>query len=183
MKLQRNKRLEQFYLDLKEEFKKLNHMKNGIYNRFSNEVYNMKRDNVQVVKLFSNYKKEFILMKDRLTQLSEFIRNIRFRINVGQEVKRREFMNMANKIDFTKKQNLDDNVSSGIRKYIKGEINAEELAQTRRFTKTNLNINNNSISNNPISNNNTNNTNINNNNMNNYNMNDNMIMTNMNNIK
>ena len=175
------KKLEQFYLDLKEEFKKLNHMKNGIYNRFSNEVYNMKRDNVQVVKLFSNYKKEFILMKDRLTQLSEFIRNIRFRINVGQEVKRREFMNMANKIDFTKKQNLDDNVSSGIRKYIKGEINAEELAQTRRFTKTNLNINNNSISNNPISNNNTNNTNINNNNMNNYNMNDNMIMTNMNN--
>ena len=175
------KKLEQFYLDLKEEFKKLNHMKNGIYNRFSNEVYNMKRDNVQVVKLFSNYKKEFILMKDRLTQLSEFIRNIRFRINVGQEVKRREFMNMANKIDFTKKQNLDDNVSSGIRKYIKGEINAEELAQTRRFTKTNLNINNNSISNNPISNNNTNNTNMNNNNMNNYNMNDNMIMTNMNN--
>ena len=175
------KKLEQFYLDLKEEFKKLNRMKNGIYNRFSNEVYNMKRDNVQVVKLFSNYKKEFILMKDRLTQLSEFIRNIRFRINVGQEVKRREFMNMANKIDFTKKQNLDDNVSSGIRKYIKGEINAEELAQTRRFTKTNLNINNNSISNNPISNNNTNNTNMNNNNMNNYNMNDNMIMTNMNN--
>ena len=175
------KKLEQFYLDLKEEFKKLNHMKNGIYNRFSNEVYNMKRDNVQVVKLFSNYKKEFILMKDRLTQLSEFIRNIRFRINVGQEVKRREFMNMANKIDFTKKQNLDDNVSSGIRKYIKGEINAEELAQTRRFTKTNLNLNNNSISNNPISNNNTNNTNMNNNNMNNYNMNDNMIMTNMNN--
>ena len=191
------KKLEQFYLDLKEEFKKLNHMKNGIYNRFSNEVYNMKRDNVQVVKLFSNYKKEFILMKDRLTQLSEFIRNIRFRINVGQEVKRREFMNMANKIDFTKKQNLDDNVSSGIRKYIKGEINAEELAQTRRFTKANLNLNNNNISNNPMSNNNMNNNNMNNNNkmnntnmsntnmsntnINNYNMNDNMIVTNMNN--
>ena len=181
------KKLEQFYLDLKEEFKKLNHMKNGIYNRFSNEVYNMKRDNVQVVKLFSNYKKEFILMKDRLTKLSEFIRNIRFRINVGQEVKRREFMNMANKIDFKNKQNLDDNVSSGIRKYIKGEINAEELAQTRRFTKTNLNLNNNNISNNPMSNNtikNNNNMNYNNmnsNNINNYNMNDNMIMTNVSN--
>lgn len=180
------KKLEQFYLDLKEDFKKLNHMKNGIYNRFSNEVYNMRRDNVQVVKLFSNYKKEFILMKDRLTQLAEFIRNIRFRINAGQDVKRRDFMNMANKIDFTKKQNVDDNVSSGIRKYIKGEINAEELAQTRRFTKVNLNLNNNNISNSSINNNNINNNiinmnNINNNNMNNFNMNDNMIVNNISN--
>ena len=177
------KKLEQFYLDLKEEFKKLNAMKSGIYNRFSNEVYNMKRDNVQVVKLFSNYKKEFILMKDRLTQLAEFIRNIRFRINVGQEVKRREFMNVANKIDFTKKQNLEDNVSSGIRKYIKGEINAEELAQSRRFTKTNLNLNNHNIINNNLNNNinNNNNNNMNNNNTNNYNINDNMVVTNMSN--
>jgi hypothetical protein len=94
-------------------------------------------------------------------------------------------MNMANKIDFTKKQNLEDNVSSGIRKYIKGEINAEELAQSRKYTKNNLNLHNNNISNNPMSNNtinnnNMNNNNMNNNNMNNYNMNDNMIVTNVN---
>ena len=132
------KDLEVFYRDLKDDFKKLNAMKNGIYNRFSNEVFNMKRDNVQVVKIFGNYKKEFNEMKDKLTKLAEFI-------------------NMANRIDFSKKQN-DSNISSGVRKYIKGEINADELAQTRRFTKSNINLQN--------INNTANNKNVNNNNYN-----------------
>ena len=134
------KNLEQFYHELKEDFKRLVNMKNNLYNRFSAEVYNIKRDNVQVVKLFGNYKKEFNLMKDRLTKLSEFIKDVRFRINVGQEIKRSEFYNMANRIDFTKKQNLDDNISSGIKKYINGEINAEQLASTskKRLTRANI---------------------------------------------
>ena len=149
------KDLEVFYRDLKDDFKKLNAMKNGIYNRFSNEVFNMKRDNVQVVKIFGNYKKEFNEMKDKLTKLAEFIKDIRFRINVGQEIKRREFINMANRIDFSKKQN-DSNISSGVRKYIKGEINADELAQTRRFTKSNINLQNinNTVNNKNVNNNN-----------------------------
>ena len=150
------KDLEVFYRDLKDDFKKINAMKNGIYNRFSNEVFNMKRDNVQVVKLFGNYKKEFNVMKDRLTKLAEFIKDIRFRINIGQEIKRREFINMANRIDFSKKQNTDDNISSGVRKYIKGEINADELAQSKRFTKSNINLQNinNTVNNKNVNNNN-----------------------------
>ena len=133
------KNLEQFYQELKEDFKRLVNMKNNLYNRFTSEVYNMKRDNAQVVKLFGNYKKEFNLMKDRLTKLSEFIKDVRFRINVGQEVKRKEFYNMANRIDFSKKQNLDDGVSSGIKKYINGEINAEQLANSnKRMTRANI---------------------------------------------
>ena len=106
------KNLEQFYKELKEDFKRLVNMKNNLYNKFNNEVLNMKRDNIQVVKLFGNYKKEFNLMKDRLTKLSEFIKDVRFRINIGQDIKRKEFYNMANRIDFTKKQNMDDNVSN-----------------------------------------------------------------------
>ena len=133
------KNLEQFYKDLKEEFKRMVNMKNNIYSRFSAEVSGMKKDNIQVVKIFGNYKKEFNLMKDRLTKLSEFIKDVRFRINVGQEIKRMEFFNMANRIDFTKKQNLDDNVTSGIKKYIKGEINADQLATSKkRLTKANI---------------------------------------------
>ena len=133
------KNLEQFYKDLKENFKRLVNMKNNLYNRFNAEVFNMKKDNIQVVKLFGNYKKEFLLMKDRLTKLSEFIKDIRFRINIGQEIKRMEFYNMANQIDFTKKQNIDNNISSGIKKYINGEINAEQLATSnKRLTRANI---------------------------------------------
>ena len=134
------KNLEQFYKELKEDFKRLVNMKNNLYNRFSSEVFNIKKDNIQVVKLFGNYKKEFNLMKDRLTKLSDFIKDIRFRINVGQEIKRMEFFNMANKIDFTKKQTIEDNnTQSAIKKYISGEINADQLATyNRRLTKTNI---------------------------------------------
>ena len=136
------KNLEQFYNNLKEDFKRLVNMKNNLYNKFNSEVYNMKRDNLQVVKLFGNYKKEFNLMKDRLTKLSEFIKDVRFRINVGQEIKRMEFYNMANHIDFTKNQKLDDHVSSGLKKYINGEINADQLAtyNTRRGTKSSIGV-------------------------------------------
>ena len=135
------KNLEQFYKELKEDFKRLVNMKNNLYNRFSSEVFNIKKDNIQVVRLFGNYKKEFNLMKDRLTKLGDFIKDIRFRINVGQEIKRMEFFNMANKIDFTKKQTVEDNNSpSAIRKYINGEINADQLASfnSRRLTKANI---------------------------------------------
>lgn len=124
------KNIEQYYKDLKEEFKKFINIKNNIYNRFNNEIYYMKKDNLQVVKIFGNYKKEFNIMKDRLTKLSEFIKDVRFRINLGQEIKRREYINMSNQIDFTKKQNID--TTSGIKKYIHGEINAEELANSKR---------------------------------------------------
>ena len=122
--------IEQYYKDLKEEFKKFISLKNNIYNRFNNEIYYMKKDNLQVVKIFGNYKKEFNLMKDRLTKLSEFIKDVRFRINIGQDIKRREFINMSNQIDFTKKQSID--TTSGIKKYINGEINAEELTSSKR---------------------------------------------------
>ena len=124
------KNIEQYYKDLKEEFKKFINLKNNIYNRFNNEIYYMKKDNLQVVKIFGNYKRDFNIMKDRLTKLSEFIKDVRFRINIGQEIKRREFINMSNQIDFTKKQSID--TTSGIKKYINGEINAEELTSSKR---------------------------------------------------
>ena len=127
--------LEKFYKDLKEELKKFNNIKNSIYNKINTEVGNMKKDNFQVVKIFGNYKKEFNLIKDRFTKLSEFIKDVRFRKNLG-DYKRREYMNMGNQIDFTKKQNLD--ISSSVKKYILGEINAQELAFPKKFSKTNV---------------------------------------------
>jgi len=127
--------LEKFYKDLKEELKKFNNIKNSIYNKINTEVGNMKKDNFQVVKIFGNYKKEFNLIKDRFTKLSEFIKDVRFRKNLG-DYKRREYMNMGSQIDFTKKQNLD--ISSSVKKYILGEINAQELAFPKKFSKTNV---------------------------------------------
>ena len=131
------KNLEEYSKELKEEFKKFLNMKNNIISKFNNEVYNIKKDNYQVVKIFGNYKKDFNLIKDRLTKLSEFIKDIRFRKNLG-DLKRRDFIDLGNKLDFTKKQNYD--VGSEVKKYIKGEINAEELSTSKKFSRSNMNI-------------------------------------------
>ena len=128
--------LEQYYNDLKEEFKKFINIKNNIYNKFNSEVNNIKKDNLQVVKSFGNYKREFNLIKDRFSKLSDFIKDVRFRKNIGEEVKRKEFKEMGNKIDFTKSQNYD--VTSGIKRYIQGEINAEDLTSLKKFNKANI---------------------------------------------
>ena len=53
---------------------------------------------------FEGYKKEFNLIKNRFTQLSEFIKDVRFRANLGNGITKREAFNLSNQIDFTKKQ-------------------------------------------------------------------------------
>ena len=54
------------------------------------------------------YKNEFNLIKDRFTRLSEFIKDVRFRKNIGKEVKKTEFKKMSNQIDFSKKQSFNE---------------------------------------------------------------------------
>ena len=85
-------------------------IKNKISEEIKAEGKKLKEENNQTQSIFRGYKKDFNLMKDRFTQLSEFIKDVRFRINLGQEVKRREYYHMSSKIDFSKKQKvLNDN--------------------------------------------------------------------------
>ena len=146
--------------------------KNELYNKFDKEVKVIK-DNYESTKVFFyKYKKQYILLKDRFTQLAEFIKDIRFRTNLGEEIKRKEFLLMANKIDFTKKQSLDESEkkkqienkyndekfnyynfvndissTSIIKRYISGELKAEDLFKVDHknyATEGNENHNNNS---------------------------------------
>ena len=130
--------------------------KTELYGKFDDEVKSMK-DNYETTKvLFYKYKKQFRLLKDRFTQLAEFIKDVRFRANIGEEVKRREFILMGNKIDFTKKQPMEELLeekrreiennhnnkdekhnyysyvndiasSSLVKRYISGELKTEDL--------------------------------------------------------
>ena len=100
---------------------------------------------------YNENKNEFNLIKERFTQLSEFIKDIKFRANMGKVARRGEYINMSNKIDFNNNQNLNEDDSkrtkknkyeSKIKKYIHGEINAEDLG----VINTNI-INSNHINN------------------------------------
>lgn len=64
-------------------------VKADIYKKLKDEVNNMKGDQRQVLRLFTGYKKQFNLIKDKFTQLSEFIRDVRFRANIAPDIKKR----------------------------------------------------------------------------------------------
>jgi hypothetical protein len=130
--------------DLKSEIVNITELKKDILKKFDEELLLIKHDNRNVVDTFGNYKKDFFIMKDRLTQLANFIKDVRFRTNIRKS----EFFGMAKKINFDKNQTLKDNryaesdelfkddwlsakkpmeFESGLKKYIKGEINANEV--------------------------------------------------------
>jgi len=88
--------------------------KNNLVEKLNEEKKVVKDENEKTQHIFSGYKKEFNLLKEKFTQLSEFIKDVRFRVNIGEEVKRREFFHISNKIDFSKPQKLGKNSSIGI---------------------------------------------------------------------
>ena len=113
-------------------------IKNKISDEIKEEVNKLVKENDKTQSLFLNNKKEFNLIKDRFTQLSEFIKDIRFRINLGQEIKKKEFSQISEKIDFSKKQKIlgDKNIIIYDNKYqnndydipdfLKNQIESEE---------------------------------------------------------
>ena len=107
MRIENNKYLvviKDEFIKIKEEWEKVLQIKKDIYYRFDNEVSNMKESYNNVSLKFEGYKKEFNLIKNRFTQLSEFIKDVRFRVNLGNGITKRDALNLSNKIDFTKKQ-------------------------------------------------------------------------------
>ena len=86
-------------------------VKADIYKKLKDEVNNMKGDQKQVIRLFTGYKKQFNLIKDKFTQLSEFIRDVRFRANIAPDIQKREFVNMAKQLDFS---DINHNINSNI---------------------------------------------------------------------
>ena len=138
--------------DLNKELVKMGELKNELYKKFDDKVDEIKEDNKNVLENFGNYKREFYIVKDRITQLAGFIKDIRFRTNIGKKVRRGEFYSMAKKLDFNKEQKLKDMkyaesdeifkdnwltpkeqlkkaalYESGLKKYIKGEIDVSEI--------------------------------------------------------
>lgn len=74
-------------------------IKKDIYKKLKDEVDIMKVDQNQLMRYFTAYRKQFSLIKDKFAQLSEFIRDVRFRANIAPDAKKRDFVNMAKQID------------------------------------------------------------------------------------
>ena len=142
--------LEKATESLKKELENLYIVKNELYKKVDNGIIEMKNDNTRVTRLFIGYKKGFTLLQHKFTQLSEFIKDIRFRINLKEDVKRREFAHMSDMINFDKRKKgfmdgvydnnnyLKKGLESQLKDYISGKIKADEIFK-KRDTSKNIN--------------------------------------------
>ena len=129
---------------LKKELENLYVVKNELYEKVDKGMAEVKNDNTRVVKLFSGYKKNFHIMQHKFTQLSDFIKDIRFRINLKEDVQRREYAHMSNMINFDKKHQpgfydgvystnlMKKGFGAQLKDYIEGKITADQLFKKRR---------------------------------------------------
>ena len=158
---------------LKKELGNLYVIKKELYEKVDTGLAEVKNDNTRVVKLFTGYKKNFHLMQHKFNQLSDFIKDIRFRINMKEDVKRREYSQMSDLINFDKKKKgfydgvydvntLKKGFASQLKDYIEGRITADQLFKKKndlsksvgkqnektQFGNNSINKNNNNYNNN-----------------------------------
>ena len=138
---------------LKKELENLYVIKNELYEKVDNGINEMKTDNNRIVKLFSGYKKGFNLLQHKFTQLSDFIKDVRFRLNLKEDVSRREYTHMSDMINFDKRKKgfmdgvyndrsfLPKNTESHLKGYISGKITIDDLYK-KKDTKTIKSTNN-----------------------------------------
>ena len=123
---------------LQNEIKSLYTLKNDLNTKVDTGIAEMKKDNSKIIRLFGGYKKGFSVLEYKFTQLSEFIKDMRFRINLKEDVQRREFSKMSDLINFDKKKKgfydgLENMVKNKkgfegyLKEYISGKISVEEL--------------------------------------------------------
>ena len=91
---------------IKKEWEIITEIKNEIYKKTNEEINKIKNQNIMVIHMFNNYENDFNLIKNRFSQLAEFIRNVRFRKHAGMA--KEEIMEVSNKINFNKKQKLTE---------------------------------------------------------------------------
>ena len=141
-------------INLTKEWDKIQQIKDEIMNEFNNKVYDFRIVSNNTVNSFNDFKSEFTIIKRKFFELAEFIRDVRFRKNLGGDVKKKEIKAIAKKIASKKsfvesidkekellefnfkndkyekndlRQSASQEPGSKIKNYIKGVTNAEEL--------------------------------------------------------
>ena len=109
IKLENNKysiSIKNEFENLSKEWEKVLNIKTEIFNKFEKETKFHKDIVNSVYRKFEVFKKEFYLIKYRFTQLSEFIKDVRFRVNMGEDIKKEILFIYQKKLIFQKNKLL-----------------------------------------------------------------------------
>ena len=97
--------------ELKVEWEKLDNYEKDLNIRYDEEMEKYKKIVQNITKKVDKSKEEFNLIKIRFTELSEFIKDVRFRKNINNTFQeRKQYKDMSNKIDFNKKQKISTEI-------------------------------------------------------------------------
>ena len=150
-------------INLTKEWDKIQNIKEEIMHEFNDKIHEFRMVSNNTINSFTEFKTEFILIKRKFFELAEFIKDVRFRKNLGGDVKKKEIKCIAKKItgkracgksidkdkekilleyNFkTEKNDLRKSVSQEpggkIKNYIKGVTNVEELKQDSKIHQHN----------------------------------------------
>ena len=150
-------------INLTKEWDKIQNIKEEIMHEFNEKIQDFKIVSNNTINSFDDFQTEFNSIKRKFLELAEFIRDVRFRKNIGGDVKKKEIKNIIKKItgkkscgksidkekekilmeyNFKEKNDLRQSVSQEpggkIKNYIKGVTNAEELKQDSKVHNTSV---------------------------------------------
>ena len=97
--------------EIKEQINKMKEMKAEILNDFYNKIDDQKNMTNNINKSFNEFKNEYAVIRKKFLELAEFIKDIRFKKNLGADVNKREINNIyKNLIKKNKKSSEDKNI-------------------------------------------------------------------------
>ena len=85
-------------INLTKEWDKIQGIKEEIMKEFNSKIHDFRIVSNNTINSFHDFKTEFTLIKRKFFELAEFIRDVRFRKNIGGDVKKKEIKVIAKKI-------------------------------------------------------------------------------------
>ena len=117
------------------DWEKLSNLKNETYDKINEELKKFNKIAEKNNNVFNENKKEFKLIKQKFTQLSDFIRDVRFQKNITGHRRSSVFSKEAKNIDFNKKQEIQKDL------YENKNINDLDNSFSINYEKNNSKIN------------------------------------------
>ena len=122
--------------NLNDEIEKVNNVKDEIFDKVKREIDYVKQGNYAVTIKFEGYKKEFNQIKSRISQINEYLKDMKFKIKenkIEQNLNSNNDNNSKNKNNKISNKKIESspskkkNVESFLKKYIQGEVGINEI--------------------------------------------------------
>ena len=126
--------------ELKEQMDKIREMKGELLNEFYNKIDDYKIETNKAVNSFNEFKNEYAIIRKKFLELAEFIKDIRFKKNLGGDISKKEISDLyKNLIKKNKKSNKDKNVEllTDIAKIEKMEFNTNKTNSNNNTSNSN----------------------------------------------